>query len=948
MSNIQTLKKLAADPGCKDATDLILNMPTSTAYHKYLHEFQRLNRLRLENFSPLQNIPSPEESPRSIPELSLAYTDLLEPSFVELMQYLGTTGLELTGIREVDDQFWSDLCDKRPELTSLAIREVELSETFFESYLPRMKNLKRLSLSAFCRNPLALSTLNISALKNLSCLEISDVDLEYLPAGFTELKKLESLKITNTPLRNLTEASSRTDDIPGKTPGPVAAILSNLRHLDVSNSGLESLPSFQEQMSLETLVSRNVDVRKLPKCYYTPMLKVLDLSGSALESLDKSKFSQLATLRELDVSFTRLRELPEKKERVDSLEKLNVRGLTELHQLPEWLSDCVNLKELNLGHLHLKEFPSRLLLHRTCRVYDAVDSQAWEGEQEENLCRILIGGLRQNEIDPQLLLMNDQALLRRYVEAENKRPIGRGNLIFLGDPGDGKSSLAEQVAEMSLSDWKQFGGIKILDDPLAYENILMQSGISQRELSSRMFKMRMMEMSGYDAAQLIHPFFLTNHSLYVIVLRDEENIQKRALYWSRLVEAYAPNGHIILAVWYNGVLRHHLDLSLLRLSVWMDESPEVIYLDGADEDLAWLAKLDQMIVRGLHGLMLSTLHLPDAWIRLLSHLEQLLETRMLLSQDMFDQLVDYYIPQTVGDESRENLKRYLLAFEAGTAGQLAHVTGDQREMGRMLYHTDWLSEGLYLLTQQLYDTGEYTTTVERAWEALADFSQHSYSRAQVKILLDFCVIHELCFRWPKDSGDYFFPSFASAQDKDLKAECEVLKIAEQIRSDPHAVHYIIRCPLLSYMMSAQLMNKIFQDMLENHTKTFETCFFRQTMFLLLFKGSRKLLMLGESGATTELHLYFSCPANYPWQEEERWHRSVIGHFRAVLELLPEHLVQRYQVAVEKTIGNLKDPRFVQRTEISLDDLAGCQRAGYSSYFCGKLNRSYRLQDFIVP
>ena len=107
-------------------------------------------------------------------------------------------------------------------------------------------------------------------------------------------------------------------------------------------------------------------------------------------------------------------------------------------------------------------------------------------------------------------------------------------------------------------------------------------------------------------------------------------------------------------------------------------------------------------------------------------------------------------------------------------------------------------------------------------------------------------------------------------------------------------------------------------------------------------------MLGESGDTTELHLYFSCPENYPWQEEERWHRSVIGHFRAVLELLPEHLVQRYQVAVEKTIGNLKDPRFVQRTEISLDDLAGCQRAGYSSYFCGKLNRSYRLQDFIVP
>ena len=78
-----------------------------------------------------------------------------------------------------------------------------------------------------------------------------------------------------------------------------------------------------------------------------------------------------------------------------------------------------------------------------------------------------------------------------------------------------------------------------------------------------------------------------------------------------------------------------------------------------------------------------------------------------------------------------------------------------------------------------------------------------------------------------------------------------------------------------------------------------------------------------------------------------WHHSVIEHFRTVLELLPEHLVQRYHIAVERTVGNLKDPRFVQRAEISLDDLSGCQQAGYSSYFCGKLNRSYRLQEFTI-
>ena len=947
LRTIQLLRKLATEPDYKDATDLILNTPTSTAYYKYLQDFQRLKRLRLEKFSSPQNFNPPPENTRPIPNLSLAYTDLLEPSFVDLMQYLGATELELTGIRTVSDQFWRKLCDGRPDLTSLFIREVELPENFFESYLPQMKNLKRLSLSAFCRNSSALSALNVSELKNLTWLEIGDVDLEYLPAGFSELKNLESLKITNTPLGHLTEVPLRADEIQRKTPKAVEDIFLKLRHLDVSNSGLVTLPLFPDQMALKTLVAKNVNVKKLPKCYYTPMLEVLDLSGSALESLDKGRFSQLKALRELDVSFTRLSELPEEKESADSLEKLNLRGLTELRQLPEWLSDCVGLKELNLGHLRLKEFPSRLLLRRECKVYDGVDSQVWKGEPEEDLCRILIGGLRQNTIDPQLLLMNDQALLRRYVEAEDKRPICRGNLIFLGDPDVGKSRLAEQVTEVSLSDWKQFGGMKILDDSLAYENMFLQSGISRKELPSQMAKVRVMEMSGYDAAQFIHPFFLTNHSLYVIVLRDGEDIQKRALYWSRLVEAYAPNGHIILAVWYNGVVHHRLDVSLLRLSVWMDESPEGIYLNRADEDLEWQAELDRMIVRGLHGLMLDTLRLPDAWIRLLSHLDQLLETRMLLSQDMFDHLVDNYIPPKGEDASREDLKRYLLAFEAGTAGQLAHVSGDQRGAGRILYHTDWLSEGLYLLTRQLYETGECTTTVKKVWETLVDSAQHSYSRAQAKILLDFCATHELCICRPEDSNEYLFPSFMLDRDKKTEVECKISQAVEQICFDPYAVHYVVRCPLLSRMMLTQLMIKVFQGVGEISDTNRNDCYFRQSMFLLMFRDGRKLLMLGENGAAAELHFYFSSPADYPRQDEEMWHHSVIEHFRTVLELLPEHLVQRYHIAVERTVGNLKDPRFVQRAEISLDDLSGCQQAGYSSYFCGKLNRSYRLQEFTI-
>ena len=943
LKNVQMLRQMAADPTYRNTTDLILNAPTSTAYYKYVREFPHLHRFGLENFSPLQELVCPSDT-QPIPKLSMAGTNLLEQSSARILQYFGARELELTDIREISDEFWWTLCQLEPHLTSLSIREVELSENFFKSYFTQMRHLKRLSLSAFCSNPLTLSYLDVSPLTQLTWLEISDVGLENLPYGFSELKQLKGLKIANTPLQHLVE-TSKGEELRRKVPKSEEDVLSGLSHLDISNVGLTTLPSLPTPMSLETLVVKNVGVAKLPKCYYVPTLQVLNLSGSSIGSLDRNGFRQLKELKELDLSFTRLSELPGGPEGPRALEKLDLRGLTELRQLPEWLYDCGQLRELNLGQMQLDEFPSRLLLRRTCKFYDEVDHRVWENEPEEDLCRVLIGGLRQNTVDPQLLLLNDAALLRHYVEAQDKRPICRGNLIFLGDPGVGKSRLAEQVTEISLSEWKYFGGMKILDEPLAYENIFLQSGLSRSAYPARMSKLRVLEMGGYDAAQLIHPFFLTNHSLYVIVLQDREDLQRRALYWSKLVETYAPNGHIIFAIWCDKVIHHRLDLSLLRLSVWMDQRPEVIYLSRNDMDPVQWSELDQMIIRGLHALMLNTLCLPDAWIRLISHLEQLLETRMLLPQDMFDQLADNYISSKELDVNPKNLKRYLLTFEAATAGQLAHVLTEQPGMRKMLYHTDWLSEGLYLLTRHLYETGECVVSVEDIWVSLLDSSQHSYSKAQVKILLDFCATHNLCVPL-LDKVSYSFPGFISHIYPEPEEENRALQMPEQIRSDPNTVHYTVHCPLLSRMMMTQLMIKVFYNPTNTTLDEDKFCL-TQAMLLWGRQDGCTLLILGESGADTQLHFYFSSPADYPKKDEKEWHRSIIEEFYSVLKPLPEHLVQRYQITVERTSGNLNDPRFAQRAEIALDDLIGCQRAGYSSYFCGKLNRSYPLQDFTM-
>ncbi len=953
LRNIKLLEQLAKS--YPETEELILEAPETANYYRKLDNFEKLNTLRLnyESYFPgiEENRVQSNSSSVSVRRLCLTETSLLDEGFADLVQFLAVEELELTGVDIVTEGFWEKIQPLLGSMTALSIRRIEMSAVFFEKYLPTMKQLKRLALSAFCSSQTLLRQLNVSNLTELEELEISNVGIQALPRGFSQLLALKRLNVSNSPLVMLDDCGPSEQFPHGSISNlteTVAQVLRNLEVLDISRTGLRKLPGNLKRMRLRELHAGSTELQNLPGCFLPESIEVLEIPSANLEALPESAFEKLSVLKVLDVSYTQMKKLPDRASCQKSLKILRLWGISGLHRLPDWIAECTSMEVLDLRQLQLEQIPENLLR----RKLEFCESDSWKSPSAfrfndsdtlinsdtsilnsvsaQPSCHVMIRGIRLNTLDPKLLLTNDTSLLCSYVEAD-KNPIRRGNLIFLGDSGIGKRTLIEQITGTEISEWEDCVGMSTLEDTLAFEHLAQ---LADRRPQNRI-RVRMVEMSEESSPQLIHPLFLTNHSLYVIVLdgRQEFRIQERAVWWGRLVEAYAPDARIIFVVRQDSSGAIGLNIPLLQQEIWMDQEPEVVYLTGkspAEENC-----LCEKIVTGIQELMLVQFCLPDSWIRLLSHFEQLLETRMMLPQDIFSQLMERYIHPGSRDREDMYLRKYLLAFESETVGCMAHILGQDTES--MFFHTGWLGEGLYRLTRYAQEYSGVIENPQVLWGALVDSTRRSYSLAHVKMLLEFCERQGLCFRTEKG---FIFPCFTSELEESGRYAEEMCRI----QTEEHAAHYTVRCPMLSRMMLSQLVVKLVRGL--KGTLRVVT---GQSGLLLETAEAGTLLLLGRTESSAQLYLHFSRTPSAGRQAISEsaqipLMKRAFSSLAQVLDELPAHLRGQYQISIQRFTGSLSNPRFSKLADISIEELHGYHAAGRSSYFCGTLNQTFEIRE----
>jgi internalin A len=415
-------------------------------------------------------------------------------------------------------------------------------------------------------------------LKNLTELYLGNNQLTDL-APLRELKNLTTLWLSSNqltdlePLRelkNLTElwlSSNRLTDLE-----PLRE-LKNLTELRLSRNQLTDLEPLRELKNLTELWLSDNQLTDLEPLRGLEKLTILDLDNNQLTDLEPLR--ELKNLTALDLDNNQLTDLAPLRG-LKNLTELLVNGnqLTDLEPLRELknltallvngnqLTDLEPLRELkNLTELYLRNNqltnlePLRGLEKLTILslIYNRLtDLEPLRGlilkgipvEEKYNLSRykqIAIGGNPLTNPPMDIVRQGPQAVREYFLNQKAAatdpaaiRPLNEAKLILIGDGEAGKTSLLRRWLDGHFDPKEpQTDGIRIRREPL--------------DCLGTRIKAYCWDFGGQEIMHASHRFFLTERSLYVVVV-DSRNKEEQADFWLRHIENYGKNAPVLVVI----------------------------------------------------------------------------------------------------------------------------------------------------------------------------------------------------------------------------------------------------------------------------------------------------------------------------------------------------------------------------------------------------------------
>ena len=462
----------------------------------------------------------------------------------------------------------------------------------------------------------------------------------------------------------------------------------------------------------------------------------LDLGRNQLTVLPES-LGNLANLTMLDLSENQLTTLPE------SL--CNLANLTELYLfenqltvLPESLCNLVNLMELVLFGNQLTTLPESL-----CNLANLTELYLHENEQLRLSSEIL--GPTWEEAVSRATAANPQDILNYYFRLLTEdTPLNEAKLILVGFGEVGKTSLVNRLIHENFDPKSaKTKGIEIIQWPI-YLN------------DDEDIKLHVWDFGGQEMTHHTHQFFLTERSLYLLVLNGRRGHEDAdAEYWLELIQSFGGDSPVIVVL--NKIKEHPFDVNRGALQQKFPNIREFIATDC--ETGQGIDHLRAAIERETDALEHLRAPFPASWVAIKDKLSEMADNYISFEQ---------YRAICKADGETDYGAQDSLAVHLHSLGIALNYKDDPRLRDTHVLNPHWVTSGIYTLLnadELAHSKGELEAAcLSRNLDA------QNYPAERHGFLLELMRKFELCFRFQDDEHRYLIPDLLDKQQPAAAAE----------------------------------------------------------------------------------------------------------------------------------------------------------------------------------
>ncbi|HEX8179047.1 MAG TPA: COR domain-containing protein [Pyrinomonadaceae bacterium] len=478
------------------------------------------------------------------------------------------------------------------------------------------------------------------------------------------------------------------------------------------------------------------ELTELPKSIgQLTQLQNLDLNGNQLATLPES-IGQLTQLHTLDLDGNQLATLPEFIGQLTQLQQLGLSG-NQLTTLPEFIGQLTQLHTLYLDRNRLARLPASLSnLKSLSRLY------LHENDALNLPVEVLGPSWREHGKTP----AQPAQILEYYFRAhgDERRPLNEAKLILVGRGAVGKTSLVNRLVHDQFAPGeKKTEGIRITE-----------WGV--RLNGNEDVRLNVWDFGGQEIMHATHQFFLTQRSLYLLVLNGREGGEDAdAEYWLKLIESFGGDSPVIVVL--NKFKEHPFDVNRRALQQKYPVIREFIKTDCAD--CTGLAELRRAIERETDRLEHLRDAFPASWFSIKDRLARIKQN--YLSFDEYRAVCE-----ELGE--KDAAAQELLASYLHSLGIALNYKDDPRLQDMHVLNPHWVTNGIYkiLNAEKLEDEkGEI-----RLSYLSKILDRNDYPTKMHPFIFDLMKKFELCFSFPNDDAHYLIPELLDKQEPPQTAE----------------------------------------------------------------------------------------------------------------------------------------------------------------------------------